>query len=128
MSEIPSDLSYTAEHEWIRVSDGSQTVRIGITDYAQEALGDVVYVSLPAVGTSVTAGAAFGEVESTKSVSDIFAPLSGTITARNDALDAAPESINSDPYGEGWLVEIELAPDADLGTLLDAGAYGTLAN
>jgi glycine cleavage system H protein len=128
MSDIPSELSYTAEHEWIRVIDGSRTVRIGITDYAQEALGDVVYVSLPAVGAAVTGGAAFGEVESTKSVSDIFAPLSGTITARNDALDAAPESINSDPYGEGWLVEIELAPDADLGTLIDAAAYGTLAN
>jgi glycine cleavage system H protein len=128
MSEVPNDLKYTAEHEWIRVTDGSTTVRIGITDFAQEALGDVVYVSLPAVGTTVTGGAAFGEVESTKSVSDIYAPLSGTISARNDSLDGAPETINSDPYGEGWLVEIELAPDADLGTLLDAGAYGTLAN
>ena len=128
MSEVPNDLKYTAEHEWIRVSDGSTTVRIGITDFAQEALGDVVYVSLPAVGTTVTGGAAFGEVESTKSVSDIYAPLSGTISARNDSLDGSPETINSDPYGEGWLVEIELAPDADLGTLLDAGAYGTLAN
>jgi glycine cleavage system H protein len=128
MSEIPSDLSYTAEHEWVRVSDGSRTVRIGITDYAQEALGDVVYVSLPAVGTAVSRGAAFGEVESTKSVSDIFAPLSGTITARNDSLDGAPETINSDPYGTGWLVEIELSADADLGSLLDAAAYGTLAS
>ncbi len=128
MSEVPNDLKYTAEHEWIRVSDGSTTVRIGITDFAQEALGDVVYVSLPAVGTTVTGGAAFGEVESTKSVSDIYAPLSGTISARNDSLDGSPETINSDPYGEGWLVEIDLAPDADLGTLLDAGAYGTLAN
>jgi len=128
MSQIPSDLKYTAEHEWIRVSDGSSTVRIGITDFAQEALGDVVYVSLPAVGTAVTGGAAFGEVESTKSVSDIYAPLSGKITARNDALDGAPETINSDPYGEGWLVEIELAADADVSTLLDAATYGTLAN
>jgi glycine cleavage system H protein len=109
------------------VGEGSRTVRIGITDYAQEALGDVVYVSLPAVGTAVTGGAAFGEVESTKSVSDIYAPLSGTISARNDALDGTPETINSDPYGDGWLVEIELAADADLGTLLDAAAYGTLA-
>jgi glycine cleavage system H protein len=128
MSAIPSELSYTAEHEWVRVSEGSRTVRIGITDYAQEALGDVVYVSLPAVGTAVTGGAAFGEVESTKSVSDIYAPLSGTITARNDGLDGAPETINSDPYGEGWLVEIELASDADLDSLLDAAAYGTLAS
>lgn len=128
MSQIPSDLKYTAEHEWIRLSEGSSTVRIGITDFAQEALGDVVYVSLPAIGTSVTGGAAFGEVESTKSVSDIYAPLSGTISARNDALDGAPETINSDPYGEGWLVEIELAADADVSSLLDAAAYGTLAN
>jgi len=128
MSQIPSDLKYTAEHEWVRLSDGSSTVRIGITDFAQEALGDVVYVSLPAVGTSVSGGAAFGEVESTKSVSDIYAPLSGTITARNDALDGAPETINSDPYGEGWLVEIELAADADVSSLLDAASYGTLAN
>lgn len=128
MSQVPSDLKYTAEHEWIRIADGSSTVRIGITDFAQEALGDVVYVSLPAVGTTVSGGAAFGEVESTKSVSDIYAPLSGTITARNDALDAAPETINSDPYGEGWLVEIELAEGADVSSLLDAATYGTLAS
>ena len=128
MSDVPSDLKYTAEHEWVRVTEGSSTVRIGITDFAQEALGDVVYVSLPTVGTSVAAGSAFGEVESTKSVSDIYAPLSGTITARNDSLDSTPETINSDPYGEGWLVEIELTADADLSTLLDAGTYGTLAS
>jgi glycine cleavage system H protein len=128
MSDVPSDLKYTAEHEWIRVTEGSLTVRIGITDFAQEALGDVVYVSLPAVGTAVTGGAAFGEVESTKSVSDIYAPLSGTITARNDGLDSTPETINADPYGEGWLVEIELTADADLGSLLDAAAYSTLAS
>ena len=128
MSQVPSDLKYTAEHEWIRISEGSSTVRIGITDFAQEALGDVVYVSLPAVGTSVSGGAAFGEVESTKSVSDIYAPLSGTITARNDALDTAPETINADPYGEGWLVEIELADGADVDSLLDAATYGTLAS
>ena len=128
MSQVPSDLKYTAEHEWVRITEGSSTVRIGITDFAQEALGDVVYVSLPALGTSVTGGQAFGEVESTKSVSDIYAPLSGTISARNDALDGAPETINSDPYGEGWLVEIELADGADLGSLIDAAAYGTLAN
>jgi glycine cleavage system H protein len=127
MSDVPSDLKYTAEHEWIRVSDGSRTVRIGITDYAQEALGDVVYVSLPDVGTQVAPGAAFGEVESTKSVSDVYAPLPGTISARNDALDDQPELINSDPYGDGWIVEIELSDGADLDGLLDAAAYGTLA-
>jgi glycine cleavage system H protein len=127
MSDVPSDLKYTAEHEWVRVSEGSRTVRIGITDYAQEALGDVVYVSLPEVGTEVVPGTAFGEVESTKSVSDVFAPLPGKIAARNDALDDQPELINSDPYGEGWIVEIDLSDDADLGALLDAAAYGSLA-
>jgi glycine cleavage system H protein len=127
MSDVPSDLKYTAEHEWVRVSEGSRTVRIGITDYAQEALGDVVYVSLPDVGTEVAPGATFGEVESTKSVSDIYAPLPGTISARNDALDDQPELINSDPYGDGWIVEIELSDAADLDGLLDAAAYGTLA-
>jgi glycine cleavage system H protein len=128
MADVPDDLKYTAEHEWVRITAGSSTVRIGITDFAQGALGDVVYVSLPAVGTSVSSGSAFGEVESTKSVSDIYAPVSGTITARNDALDGAPETINSDPYGEGWLVEIELSTAADLDSLLDAAAYGTLAS
>jgi glycine cleavage system H protein len=127
MSDVPSDLKYTAEHEWVRVSEGSRTVRIGITDYAQEALGDVVYVSLPDVGTEVAPGATFGEVESTKSVSDIYAPLPGTISARNDALDDQPGLINSDPYGDGWIVEIELSDAADLDGLLDAAAYGTLA-
>ena len=127
MAEVPSELKYTAEHEWVRMAEGSRTVRIGITDYAQEALGDVVYVSLPEVGTAVAPGAAFGEVESTKSVSDVYAPLPGTIAARNAALDDTPELINADPYGEGWIVEIELADDADLDTLLDAGAYGSLS-
>ena len=127
MSEVPSDLKYTAEHEWIRTADGAQPVRIGITDYAQEALGDVVYVSLPEVGAKVTAGAACGEVESTKSVSDLYAPVSGTVTARNAALDDQPELINSDPYGEGWIIEIEPSDEADLTALLDAGAYSTLA-
>ena len=127
MAEVPDDLRYTAEHEWVRVTDGSKTVRIGITDYAQEALGDVVYVSLPELGATVSAGAAFGEVESTKSVSDLYAPVAGTVTARNEALEGTPELINSDPYGEGWVVEIELAEGADLDALLDAGAYGTLS-
>jgi glycine cleavage system H protein len=127
MSEVPDDLKYTAEHEWVQVSEGATSVRIGITDYAQQALGDVVYVSLPEVGTQVAAGAAFGEVESTKSVSDLYAPVSGTVSARNETLDAQPELINSDPYHEGWIVEIELGADADLSSLLDAGAYGALA-
>ena len=96
MSDVPDDLRYTAEHEWVRSTAGSSTVRIGITDYAQEALGDVVYVSLPDVGATVQKGGAVGEVESTKSVSDIYAPLSGTITARNDQLDGQPELINTD--------------------------------
>jgi glycine cleavage system H protein len=127
MSEVPDDLRYTAEHEWVRVGEGAHTIRIGITDYAQEALGDVVYVSLPEVGAELTAGAAFGEVESTKSVSDLYAPVSGTVSARNDALDEQPELINSDPYQAGWIIDIEVAADADLDTLLDPGAYGTLA-
>jgi glycine cleavage system H protein len=126
MPDVPDDLKYTAEHEWVRVGDGA-TVRVGITDYAQEALGDVVYVSLPEVGASVAKGAAVGEVESTKSVSDIYAPLSGTISARNEKLDETPELINSDPYGEGWILEIELADQNETEDLLDAGTYGTLA-
>jgi glycine cleavage system H protein len=127
MAEVPSDLKYTAEHEWVRAGDGTSSVRVGITDYAQEALGDVVYVSLPEVGASVTAGAACGEVESTKSVSDLYAPVTGTVTARNDELDQQPELINSDPYGAGWIIEIEPGDGADLDALLDAATYGTLA-
>ena len=127
MSDVPDDLKYTAEHEWVRVGDGSTTVRVGITDYAQEALGDVVYVSLPEVGADVAKGAAVGEIESTKSVSDLYAPLTGTVTARNDQLDAQPELINSDPYGEGWVLEIELTEPEETEDLLDAAAYGTLA-
>jgi glycine cleavage system H protein len=125
MPDVPDNLKYTAEHEWVR-TDGS-TVRVGITDYAQEALGDVVYVSLPEVGATVAKGAAVGEVESTKSVSDIYAPLSGTVTGRNDKLDETPELINSDPYGEGWILEIELSDQTETEDLLDAGAYGTLS-
>src|SRR3954469_24244888 len=111
MPDVPDDLKYTAEHEWVRTVGA--TVRVGITDYAQEALGDVVYVSLPEVGATVAKGAAVGEVESTKSVSDIYAPLSGTVTARNDKLDETPELINTDPYGEGWILEIELSDQAE---------------
>ncbi len=127
MSEVPDDLKYTAEHEWVRTGESGGAVRIGITDYAQEALGDVVYVTLPDVGASVTAGAACGEIESTKSVSDLFAPVTGTVTARNDALDDQPELINSAPYGAGWIIEIEPADPAELDGLLDAGSYGPLA-
>lgn len=127
MAEVPDDVKYTAEHEWVRLTDGSSTVRVGITDYAQEALGDVVYVSLPEVGTTLALGASIGEVESTKSVSDVYAPLSGTVTARNVALDDQPELINSDPYGEGWILEIELSEPSEADALLDPAAYSALA-
>jgi glycine cleavage system H protein len=127
MSDVPDDLKYTAEHEWVRAAEGSNTVRVGITDYAQEALGDVVYVSLPEVGAEVEKGAAVGEVESTKSVSDIYAPLTGVVKARNEKLDAEPELINSDPYGDGWILEIEPSDAAESDELLDAAAYSTLA-
>jgi glycine cleavage system H protein len=127
MSNIPDELKYTADHEWVRSVDGSNTVRVGITDYAQGALGDVVYVSLPTVGAALTKGEAFGEVESTKSVSDLFAPLDGTVTARNDALEQTPELINSDPYGDGWIVEVQLSDATSPGDLLDAAAYDALA-
>ena len=120
---IPDDLKYTSEHEWVRAGDGR--VRIGITHYAQDALGDVVFVSLPEVGASVSSGESFGEVESTKSVSEIYAPVSGEVVGRNEALDSRPDLINQDPYGEGWLVEIA-AGDADLSGLLDANAYRSL--
>ena len=121
----PEDLRYTAEHEWVRTApDGS--VRIGITHYAQDSLGDIVYVSAPAVGESVSAGQTCGEVESTKSVSDIYAPVSGEVTARNDALDASPELMNSDPYGEGWLIEVTPADASAVEALMTAEAYREL--
>lgn len=126
MSEIPEDLRYTEEHEWVRAEDGA--VVVGITDHAQEQLGDVVYVDLPPDGATVTAGEAFGEVESTKSVSDLFAPVSGTVTARNDELEDRPELCNSDPYGDGWLVRIQ-PDDGDAAEgLLDAAAYRDLTS
>jgi glycine cleavage system H protein len=118
----PDDVLYTAEHEWVRDID-ADTVRVGITDYAQESLGDIVYVQLPAVGDEVTAGAAMGELESTKSVSDLFAPLSGTVTASNDALESAPELCNTDPYGEGWVVELRVSDPAEREQLLSAADY-----
>jgi glycine cleavage system H protein len=122
--EIPEDLRYSPEHEWVRV-DG-MSVRVGVTDYAQDALGDIVFVDLPDVGRAVDAGGLLGEVESTKSVSEIYAPVAGRVTAVNDALADGPERINQDPYGEGWLCEIELSAGADPGTLLDAAAYREL--
>ncbi|HTU37762.1 MAG TPA: glycine cleavage system protein GcvH [Acidimicrobiales bacterium] len=121
---IPEDLRYSPEHEWLRV-EGTR-VRIGITDYAQDALGDIVFVDLPSVGSEVEAGTQLGEVESTKSVSEIYAPIAGTVSAVNDALAEGPERMNQDPYGEGWLCELELAPGADVDTLLDAAAYRDL--
>ena len=120
--EYPSDLRYTAEHEWVRSSEDG-VVRIGITSFAQDALGDVVYVSLPAVGDTVAVGDACGEVESTKSVSDLYAPVAGEIVAVNSALDASPELVNSDPYGEGWMYELRLSDSAAVDGLLDVEAY-----
>jgi glycine cleavage system H protein len=121
---IPDDLRYSVEHEWVRAEAGR--VRVGITDYAQDALGDIVYVELPAVGTEVTVGGKLGEVESTKSVSEIYAPVTGTITAVNDGLPDSPERINDDPYGEGWICELELAGDGGVEALLDPAAYRDL--
>jgi glycine cleavage system H protein len=123
---IPDDLKYTAEHEWVRAGDDGR-VRIGITHYAQDALGDVVFVSLPEVGATVSAGESFGEVESTKSVSEIYAPVTGEVVGRNESLESRPDLINQDPYGEGWLVEIA-AGAADLSGLLDADAYRGLTD
>jgi len=122
---IPEDLRYTAEHEWVRAVDGGR-VRVGITHYAQDALGDVVFVSLPEVGATVGAGDSFGEVESTKSVSEIYAPVAGEVVARNEALESRPELVNGDPYGDGWIVEIAPTDAGAVDGLLDAAAYGQL--
>jgi glycine cleavage system H protein len=120
----PEDLKYTTEHEWVRSPGESEgSVRIGITHYAQDALGDIVYVSLPEVGESVSAGDACGELESTKSVSDVYAPVSGEVSARNTSLDATPELVNNDPYGEGWLYEVVPADSSAIEGLMDAEAY-----
>lgn len=122
---IPDHLRYTAEHEWVQsVDDG--TVRVGVTDFAQDALGDIVYVQLPTVGTTVTLGESFSEVESTKSVSDIYAPVAGTVVEVNNELADAPQRLNEDPYGEGWLCEIEADDPSQLDQLLDAAAYRQL--
>ena len=123
--QTPENLRYTREHEWVDLTaDG--TVRFGITDHAQDALGDIVFVTLPTVGAGVSAGEPCGEVESTKSVSDIYAPVSGTVVARNDAVETSPETINSDPYGAGWLAEVQVAEGTSLDDLLDAAGYVAL--
>ncbi len=124
--QIPGDLRYSKDHEWIRV-DGA-TVRLGITDFAQDALGDVVFVSLPDVGASFDAGTAIGEVESTKSVSEVYAPVSGVVAAINESLRDAPEVVNADPYGDGWICELELTDAGQLDALLDAAAYAQLTD
>ena len=119
---FPDDVAYTAQHEWVRdLGDG--VIRFGITAFAQESLGDIVFVTLPAVGAELTADEPCGEVESTKSVSDIYAPVTGTVVARNDAAETSPETLNSDPYGIGWIAEVRMADPAALAGLLDASAY-----
>jgi glycine cleavage system H protein len=122
VADYPEDLKYSTEHEWVRTGNAA-TVRIGITSYAADELGDIVFVSLPEVGETVESGDACGEVESTKSVSDIFSPVAGVVSAVNPLLEANPETINADPYGDGWLFELELDDEADLDSLLDADAY-----
>ncbi len=124
MAEVPSELHYTAEHEWATVTSGN-IVRVGITDYAQNSLGDIVFVSVHGVDGEVAVGDTFGEVESTKSVSDLYAPVAGRVVARNEELDGNPELLNSDPYGAGWIAEIEVADVGVLDSLLDADAYRT---
>lgn len=120
----PEDLKYTSEHEWLRTPGETEgSVRVGITHYAQDALGDIVYVSLPEVGATIEAGSTCGELESTKSVSDVYAPVTGEVVARNDSLDATPELVNSDPYGGGWLFEVVPADGGDVDALMDAAAY-----
>ena len=120
----PADLKYTSEHEWIRsAGESAGAVRVGITEFAQDALGDIVYVSLPEVGDEVEGGSPVGELESTKSVSDVYAPITGKVVARNEALEASPELVNSEPYGEGWLFELEPADSSALDSLMDAGSY-----
>lgn len=125
MSNVPADLSYTAEHEWISAPDADGVVTVGITDHAQDSLGDVVYVDLPEAGTSFAAGESFGEVESTKSVSDLYMPVAGEVVETNGNLEDEPGSINSEPYAAGWLVKIRPEDPASLEGLLDASAYAS---
>lgn len=122
--EFPDDVGYTKEHEWARLEGGR--VRIGVTDFAQDALGDVVYVDLPETGAAIRADEAFGEVESTKSVSDVYSPISGTIVEKNPLIEDAPELVNQQPYGDGWLVLVEPADPADVGRLMNAEAYKSM--
>ncbi len=122
---VPNELRYTAEHEWVRITDEG-LAEFGITDFAQAALGDIVYVSLPAVGDALTAGRTCGEVESTKRVSDIYSPVDGSVIERNESLDVAPETLNGDPYGAGWLVRVMMTEGADLSGLLGASDYEAL--
>lgn len=125
MSDIPNGLRYTAEHEWVQ-DQGAGVVRVGITAYAAEALGDVVYVSLPAQGDTVTGGESCGEIESTKSVSDLYAPADGEVIAVNGALDSTPELVNSDPFGEGWMFDLRLTDPSATESMLDADGYGAI--
>ena len=126
MSNIPADLRYAKSHEWLkRESDG--TVTVGITDYAQNSLGDITYVQLPKVGATLKAGETFGVVESVKAASDLYAPIAGTVTAVNSALDSAPETLNQSPYDQGWMLKMKPSDPASFETLLDAGAYAKLA-
>ncbi|MDO4820470.1 MAG: glycine cleavage system protein GcvH [Rothia sp. (in: high G+C Gram-positive bacteria)] len=123
MSNVPAELKYTKEHEWVSELTADGTVRIGVTDHAQSELGDVVYVDLPEVGETIDAEATFGEIESTKSVSDLFAPIAGEVVAVNEDLADAPETVNSDPYGAGWLIEVRPSDAADIEGLLSAADY-----
>ena len=124
MSQIPAELQYTKEHEWVAPTSTAGTIRMGITDFAQGALGDIVYVQMPKVGEAVVADKVCGEVESTKSVSEIFSPVTGTVVAINDSLNGSPELVNSDPYGAGWLAEISVSGEP--GQLLSAAQYGEI--
>ena len=126
MPDYPEDLKYSADHEWVRSGNESR-VRVGITEYAADQLGDIVFVSLPTVGDTVAAGDSCGELESTKSVSDVFSPVSGTVAAVNEVLEGSPETVNGDPYGDGWLFEVDLDTDTDLDDLMDADAYAEQA-
>jgi glycine cleavage system H protein len=130
MSDIPADLRYSPDHLWVRPGAGSGLVRVGVTDFAQQSLGDVVQVTLPDLGETIKAGEACGDIESVKSVNDLVAPVAGTVRARNDDLAATPELVNTDPYGQGWMFEAEIDPstlDQQLADLMDAGAYRRLA-
>jgi glycine cleavage system H protein len=129
MSDIPAELRYSQDHLWVGPGNGTSLHRIGLTDYAQNSLGDVLAVTLPAVGDSVTTGEAFGDIESIKSLSDMIAPVSGTVGSRNDDLTGSPELVNTDPYGNGWVFEVQVDPanaDQQLAGLMDAEAYGRL--